>query len=390
MVAPVHEHHALVPNADRTALLVVDGRLPVVRVEEPRLRDAMVALRGEHGLEAPFLRVVRRTDNGDDVTTLIELDTPPDAPRGEWMPLRAVEPERIVPVFADGVERWLDEQSGAPIPSERPAWARPGWLAEATTWVNAAAIVRGQPELVRQWPLSAVYRFETASGALYLKAVFTLFRHEPAVTAALARDHLGDVPEVVATDGDRGWILMRELPGASARGEQAGEGVRTAARIQQAWAGRADELRSLGCPGRELDQLRAESPSLVHLCDRLAEHELPDSIVHGDLHHGNMFVSGDRVAVIDWSDAAVGNPLLDLATVLFVGDKKREPIVDAFVDAWSFSREVASVAEALGCVYQAISYRALNAALEPDDRWLFADEYARWMERAERLAAALS
>jgi hypothetical protein len=29
----VHEHHAIVPNSDRTAILVVGGRLPVVRTD---------------------------------------------------------------------------------------------------------------------------------------------------------------------------------------------------------------------------------------------------------------------------------------------------------------------------------------------------------------------
>jgi hypothetical protein len=69
MVAPVHEHHALVPNADRSALLAVDGRLPVVRVEERGLQAALAALDREHGVRAPFLRVVRRSEEGGNVTS---------------------------------------------------------------------------------------------------------------------------------------------------------------------------------------------------------------------------------------------------------------------------------------------------------------------------------
>src|SRR6266705_1343754 len=65
MVAPVHEHHALIPNADRAALTTVQR---------------------EHGVRAPFLRVVRRAEEGEDVTTLLELDTPADEPRGDWVP----------------------------------------------------------------------------------------------------------------------------------------------------------------------------------------------------------------------------------------------------------------------------------------------------------------
>src|SRR5207245_741692 len=84
----------------------------------------------------------------------------------------------------------------------------------------------------------------------------SLFRHEPAVSAALAREHPGAVPDVVATDTARGWILTRELRGGYARGESACDGLRTAARIHRAWAERADELRSLGCPDRGLGERR--------------------------------------------------------------------------------------------------------------------------------------
>ena len=333
----------------------------------------------------------RRAEEGEDVTTLLELDAPAEEPRGEWMPLRAVEPSSIAPVLADGVEGWLAEQSGASIPAERPPWARPGWLADACAWVADIAAVRGEPGLVRQWPLSAVYRFDMEADALYLKAVFSLFRHEPAVSAALAREHPGAVPDVVATDNARGWILTRELRGGYARGESACDGLRTAARIHRAWAERADELRSLGCHDRGLGELRAEAPKLAPLCDRLADYGIADSIVHGDLHHGNMLVRDDGVAVIDWSDAAIGQPFLDLAPVLKIGEKQRGALVDAYVEPWPGNglREAAAIGEALGCVYQAISYRAINAAFEPDDQWLFANQHGEWMERAHRFADGL-
>jgi hypothetical protein len=391
MVAPVHEHHALVPNADRSALLAVDGRLPVVRVEERGLQAALAALEREHGVRAPFLRFVRRSEDGGDVTTLLELDAPAADPPGRWLSLETAEPASVTPVFADGVERWLAEVRGGAIPAERPPWARPGWLANAKRWVAEQTAVEGEPELIRQWPLSAVHRFATAAGPVYLKAVFSLFRQEPAVSAALAQAHPGDVPAVVATDVDRGWILTRELPGTDAQGVQACSGVRTTARIQQAWVERVDELASLGCRRRGLDDLRAEAPELAHLCDRLEEHELPDSLVHGDLHHGNMVVLDDHVAVIDWSDAAIGQPFLDLAPVLMIGKRHRDALVDAYVESWPREnvRDAAAIAEVLGCVYQAISYREINAAFEPDDRWLFADEHRRWMERAHRLAENL-
>ena len=36
------------------------------------------------------------------------------------------------------------------------------------------------------------------------------------------------------------------------------------------------------------------------------------SLVHGDFHSGNAALVDDRIVIIDWSDAAIGNPLVDL------------------------------------------------------------------------------
>jgi hypothetical protein len=73
----------------------------------------------------------------------------------------------------------------------------------------------------------------------------------------------------------------------------------------------------------------------------------------------------------------------------------RTRIVDASLEPWrglapeSTLREAAALGEVLGSVYQAVSYRAINAAFEPDDRWLFAGEETRWRDLAVELAGKL-
>jgi hypothetical protein len=392
-------YYALVPNAARTAVLVAGGTLPVVHAETRHQFKALELLRSTLRLPAAFLRVAGRHERDEEVDLLAAFDAPPTEwrpePPGEWLPLDQAQPATLAPAeFVDAVDQWLEEQRGAPIHAKRPPWARAGWLEGASAWVAEHAAVRGEPEFVRQWPLSAVYRFDSAEGPVYLKAVFTLFAAEPAVTAALAREHPGDVPEVIATETERGWMLMRELEGKSARGEQASDGVRTAAQIQRAWHDRLDELATYGCRRRGLEELAAESPALAPLCERLAAYGIPESIVHGDLHHGNMIVRNERVAVIDWSDAAIGHPFLDLAPVLWIGEKHRDGLADAYVEGWSDLvspedlRTAAAIGEVLGCVYQAISYRAINDAFEPADRWLFGNSYREWLDRAENLGKA--
>jgi hypothetical protein len=379
-------HYALVPNADGTTALTVDGHVPVLHVDTRHQFKALEALKRSLRLDAHFLRLAAylRRDEGRDLVH--QFDAPPDgwAPkaRAAWLPLDEVQaPSEVAPAL----EQWIGELRGAPVHPNRPAWARPGWVEEVSEWVG------GPAKLIRQWPLSAVYSFDRG----YLKAVFTLFRAEPAVTEALGREHPGEVPEVVATDIDRGLMLMRELDGKSARGLQALDGVRVTARIHRAWLGRERELGSFGCRRRGLDELRSEAPQLAPLCDELEALGIADTIVHGDLHHGNMLVSAERTAVIDWSDAAIGHPFLDLAPVLWIGTEHRDALADAYLEGWSeFGtrdelRRAAAIGEALGCVYQAISYRAINAALEPADRWLFAESYEEWLERAEDLGKAL-
>jgi hypothetical protein len=393
----MHEHHLLVPNPERTALLVLDGRLPVVRTEDPDAAQALAELERMHGVHATFLRTVRRVP---ELSALLELDSA--SARGEWLPLDEVEPEAVAPEFSDGVEQWLAEQRGAPIPPERPPWARPGWLASASAWVTEQAAVEGQPELVRQWPLSAVYRYATTAGPLYLKAVFALFRHEPAVTAALAAQHPGAVPDVVAIAPDRGLLLMREFgPELGDRSSPLwANGARVASRIQREWTGRAAELAALGAPARRLDSLALEvagAPTLERALAELVALDLPDTIVHGDLHPWNATVEPHGLRIVDWSDAAIGPPFLDLAVVLFTPQalENRVPLIDAYAEPWADLlpepglRRAAALGEVLGCVYQAQSYRAINAAFEPDDRRLFQGEEARWRERALALAEIL-
>jgi len=398
----VHEHHAIVPNGDRTAILVVEGRLPVVRTDERNQVATMAALSEVYDVRAPFLRDVRHLRNEERLTTLFEVDSPPPGwtpPKtASWVALESLRVAEIEPLFPDGLEEWLAEQAGASVPLERVPWARSGWLERATAWVDGVAHLTGEPRVVRTWPLSALYAFDTSVGSLFLKACFSIWRHEPAVTAHLARRHPGAVPDVVAFDEREGWLLMRELPGAGDElGVEATQQVlRLIGELQRAWIGDDAELLALGAPHRPLDELRKAAPELAHLGDRLAGLAIPETFVHGDVHQWNAVVQDGRVVVFDWSDISLAHPFLDLAPVLFhAAPAERERLIGAYLEPWAGLapearlREGAGLGEALGCVYQAISYRTIRAAFEPADRWLFVEADDFWLKRAAELAEAL-
>lgn len=278
-------------------MLLVDERLPVVHTESGRQAEVLAHLADDLGMQPVFLRVVARVLEEDENREYVdELDAPPDdwepSTPAKWVPLQDVDPEALLPApLAQGMAQWIEEQRGAPIPPQRPQWARPGWLREVTRWVAEIVGENVEPQIVRQWSLSAVYRFETTSGALYLKAVFPPFRHEPAVTQALAREHPGRVTDVVAIEADRGWMLMREFSAnevADAAPEYWAEAFRVAATIQRAWVGRESELMALGAPQRGLETLRDSGPQPMvdELIERLSTYDVPETIVHGDSIRG--------------------------------------------------------------------------------------------------------
>jgi hypothetical protein len=53
-------------------------------------------------------------------------------------------------------------------------------------------------------------------------------------------------------------------------------------------------------------------------------------------------------------------------------------------DDWTYDDRIAA---ALSCLHQAVSYRDILAAMEPDDRWWFADQPRSWLERAVTLVS---
>jgi hypothetical protein len=257
----VHEHHAIVPNSDGTAILVVEGRLPVVRTDKRGQIATVEALGEVYDVRVPFLRVVRRLeDNEERLTTLFEVDIAP------------------------------------------PNWTPP----------------------------------------------------QPA-----------------------SWVALDSL---------------RAADVEPLFSG------GLDAPHRPLDQLRKAAPELAQLGDRLAAHAIPETVVHGDLHQWNAILQDGRVVVFDWSDIALGHPFLDLAPVLLhaeAGEGERGRLIGAYLEPWAGIapeaqlREAAALGEALGCVHQAVSYRAIRAAFEPADRWLFAGANDFWLKRGAELAERL-
>ena len=202
-------------------------------------------------------------------------------------------------------------------------------------WLAARQVEPTGPiETIHARPWSTVLRVPTGEGNLFLKQEQPLQAYEIPLTVALAERWPDRVPEVVAADTERDWLLLRDggtSVADSGRVDAFPEALRLYGELQAAESAHVDELLSHGLrdlrldvvaaayepfferdhgldPG-EVEALLALAPKYRDLCDRLAALGLPASIQHDDLHQWNVYVRGERVAIYDWGDSSVAFPL---------------------------------------------------------------------------------
>jgi Phosphotransferase enzyme family len=421
----------LVPQPARTAVLVVgvnpppfesatQPTLPTLRAggAEPPLPDILAAVDVVDTARTAALRLVMTSpvDTSDveaaqdaEVTMLLEFEAAAtEPPTGwTWQDLDADVIARLEPSTSrTAVASWARERAEGWSPL-RPPWSIPGWFQRASTWMvdrmaEDGRPVVGAPRPHQLWGLSVVLRCASTDGDAFLKCSADIFRHEAAATQALAEAMPELLPEVIAVDADRGWLLMRDL-GAAELGVQDQsrwhEGIVAHAGIQQSWLGRTDELVAHGLPVRSLTDLAAQveamsedtvllgrlpadvrerwlasAPSLAGSCRRLDGLGPGPTLVHGDLHPWNVAHGPTTTRVFDWTDAAVSHPFVDLATYVFRSrdESVRRRLVDAYVRAWTpvaseeSLREAAALGLVVGALYQVQSYRAILPTLMAD------------------------
>ncbi|RJQ78675.1 aminoglycoside phosphotransferase family protein [Pseudonocardiaceae bacterium YIM PH 21723] len=365
------------------------GELPPITVPAPwwqEVDDLVAGIRAVHGIDVVILRLLsadRPAPPGGAVRYLAEYDGPPPAA------LRPATPE------------------AGPHPLRMP-WARPGGPAASLDW---ARTILGELTGVqrRTWNLSSIWRLDTAAGRVWLKEVPPFAAHEAAVLDWLA------VPWLLAADGGR--MLLEHVPGGD-RYDAALPEVRDMLAdlltVQTTALGRAGELVELGVPDawapefvpaahavmdRWIPMLdMAERVVVARLGDRLPERlaavaacGLPDTLVHGDFHPGNVRGTGTRRVILDWADCVVGHPALDLLTVL---DQRKPDDQRVLAGQWcAFWRRAVPGCDperALGlmrpvaALHRAVKYANFLAAIEPSEHPFHAADPPAWL----RLAAA--
>ncbi len=394
---PAVAHIALL---DEGNVLTVDGRLPTLEADEDnadhedeRFMRALDLVGADIYL-APMLRI--EEDHYLDVVGCRALPVP----SGTWVPAGELADRAV----AELLTRTLHELDHPP--TLRPAWFRAGWYDEVEAWIDAqlAAVGRrrtGVMGVSRVWSISAVLKIVTDTGDVWFKASCDLFRNEAGLHRVLAEHFPDDVPELIATDDSRGWLLMEPMRGAGESDRAPGADVALAARwgdVQLASLEIIDELLAAGAPLRDADVIVAgyrrvvsESPELARLTaversaleavtDEVEQmvHELwdcglPNTLDHGDLHLGNVAYDGSVLRVFDLTDACVSHPVLDGYHLAHFDDRRpsESALFAAFAEPWRKAfpdarvDRAAELAPVVNLAFQADTFHRIALATEP-------------------------
>jgi hypothetical protein len=283
----------------------------------------------------------------------------------------------------------------------RLGYAEPGGHQRDLDWAAATLADRGiamtaLPVQVRTWNLSSIWRLPTSVGSVWLKVTPPFCASEAAVMPLLDQRC---VPSVLGASPNR--VLLADVPGHDqydARGDELRAMVRMLVDLQADWAERVPELEALGVldlrPGAALPQIHATVDRNRHELDEDARRSLdllieglpqrfadletcgiPESLVHGDFHPGNVRGMPGSYRILDWSDCGVGHPMLDLRPAFgyFTPDDQRSAI-DIWQSEWSRripgsdARRACELVKPLGPLYGAVVYQKFLDNIEPSER----------------------
>lgn len=338
---------------------------------------------------------------------------PPDSAWVEASTLRDL--PLVVASHKEVITTWLTERETGVLPAQRSPWAKEGWLASAQDWIASelsglGIAVTGPVDQLKTWGISCLLTIPTQQGTFYFKAVPPIFAQEPIINRALAERFLGNVPAPIAIrmEPEQSWMLLAEIGGREMRSnaapEQWIEALSLLCCMQIESVPHVSSLLEMGCADRrleylveeidpllddplavgelsseEIEKLKALAPRLKEMCSELAAYRVPQTLIHGDFHGGNIIITEDDYVVFDWTDAAVSHPFFDLPT-LFEFDiplDQRETLAQTYLRLWADHdyeigqrlEEAYRLSQPLALMHHAVSYRNIVAMLEPTARW---------------------
>jgi hypothetical protein len=296
-------------------------------------------------------------------------------------------------------------------------FARRGWLAELRRWT--AGIIRplgleltGSFCQYNAGPSFSLIRFETNGPAVWFKAVGEPNQREFPITLKLSQQFPKYLPEFLGARADwNGWLSL-EAPGTNLREtreiafwESAAQSlarlqIESVAKTEAVLDAGVHDLRTETLSGlaqpflavvAQLMEQQTKVPPPVLSCAELSllgvriqdsltllgELRIPDALGHLDLNPGNIIVSADGCAFVDWAEAHVGSPFMSLEYLLehfrrTIGTDVALQIrlERSFSAPWRqlFSGEIVAEALALAPLAAVFAYAAGNDAWKDQQR----------------------
>lgn len=388
-------------------------------------------LKEQLGLDAIVIRHLHESESQHvcELEAQIENWTPPEG--SQWVDKQTFANLKLtMEDHSELLNTWLIEKEHGSVPELRAPWERPGWLAQATDWIHGQLTqlnysATSPIELVKMiWSSSAILRIPTHAGNLYFKAVYNKPPNEVAMIHALAERYPNNIPQVIASDVDRGWMLMTEFDGDSLKGKHQDQWPDAARRFAEIQIGcTTDIIRwyNLHCPDRtnatmaelwskiladtnaltlsdngleqvEIDKLLAMTPHVQKMWAELDELGIPPTIHLEDFRAGNIFFSGDNYTYYDWGDCVIAHPFFSAQRMLdyiklpegvsrwdeklsHPDDAFRRSIRDAYLEPWTRYgslpqlRKTFALSRYLNPVYQSARWYFEVKYLEPGCPW---------------------
>ena len=186
--------------------------------------------------------------------------------------------------------------------------------------------------------------------------------------------------------------------------------------LQAAWIGRVDDLLRIGLPdwrgpgltARIADVVQRRSAELTTedretleafvaaLPARFAEVAacgMPDTLVHGDYHPGNLRGEPGHLTMLDWGDTGVGQPLLDMPAFLRAAPPASlARIREHWLAAWRAAvpgcdaERAAQLLAPVAAGRQAVIYQTFVDNIEPVERRHHDADALEWLGRTAAIA----
>jgi len=352
---PLYDRYRLVLLSSSTRLVFaerVSHRLCLPRLSIPRwtraaeqVQQAIDCNWGIKGMVLDFLG----DEPGDEGVVLVELmngvrERALPTPQS-WANLCDIHPEELTS-FERGLVETLfeDGQTG------RGPFSRFGWIEEAQTWIGNELGINRQLDSAEILQLNAgakhaLVRFgRTAEPPLWLKAVADPSDREFVITKSLAPLAPEYLPQIVASREDwKAWCMkdagrpLQESFGI----DSCSRAVHRLAELQIVSIDQVGSLLATGCRDLRYTVLRDRIPQMMELaqeamgyqssgfaprfgasrfgrlstrleyaCVELADLNIPDTLIHGDISLDNILVAGQGCVFTDWAQASIGNPFV--------------------------------------------------------------------------------